>query len=860
MKKTFKILLSFLLVFVLVGVVKAQESLGIESISIRLEREVKYPGDYSYVRYEIEGEAEDKSAVVTVSGNNSEHTKIINTNYGYYFQVGTNETSTAITVTATSNADPTKSDSVVVNLLEPAVINEINFTYNDENVPYMSTITTNAFLDWIMHSYSTNTANLEVENNGNVTLYYVSDGKVHYINPSDEGLGTEKEYAVLLSAHTTDLAYTFPQSVKDLTYSANAPVSTIDGITIKVNGVVRNDVFVSYSESWKDIMVHVPFGQAPLSHHVEFDTNGGSEIQPQEVIHNGYINTTDTPTKPGYVFEGWYFDEELTDYVYSSSPITEDTTLYAKWDTLIPEVNATIAIPVPGNTPGEISLIGTNLKYIVGSDYWYLYESPYPHIESTDTFEEGKPYAYRVYFEPMDGYAFSSDTKFYIKGVNTSCYGGPGNREITFYLHDIAFNTNGGSEIESQRLYSSDKVVMPANPTKEGVIFGGWYTDSELTEKFDFNTPINKSYVLYAKWVTSANVPVVKLSANNNMVTLRWDEDPAAVKYVVYRSNDNKKWTNYKTVTTNSFVDKSLTYNKAYYYKVRACDVNKCTGYSNTVGKKIVPNKVNLTIKSASTTNIRLHWDKVSTNGYEIYRSTNKKTWSKIATITKNTTLDYNNTKLKANYGYYYKVRAYKVAGGKKVYGPWSDMVATKTAPLTPALKLAIRDFEQINIIIGSTKGANQYQIYRSFDGKNYELLHNLPAPGTMADGPHAFGTPIYIKLRACNAWGRCSAFASAGIRQSAQTPSFAIASPRTKVITTKINPVEKADGYEVFRSTSKNGKYTLVKSLTKDNSLTFNNSAKKGYTYFYKVRSYVLVDGKKIYSPLSGYRYVKSK
>ena len=859
MKKTFKLLVSFLFVFLFIGMVKAQ-SLGIDSISIRLEKEVNYPGDQSYVRYEVEGEEEDKTCTVSVTGNNSTRTEIRQTQYGDVLVVGTNETASSLTVTVTSNADSTVSESLVVNLNTPTIINEVNFTYDTSHVPFMSTATSNQFLDWMIHNYGTSTENLEVENNGNVTLQYMDEGRIIYMPGDDEELGVEKEYVILFNVHGINTSYTFPLSVRELTYNSKVPVTTLDGLTVKVNNVVRNDVYICYSESWKDLMVYVPLGNAPGSHHVEFETNGGSEVAGMNVIDGYTLELPEDPTKEGYLFHGWYTDDKLTEQFYSHTPVTDELTLYAKWDKIITEIHATVDIPVAGEHP-TAPVPESGAKYTVDSYYWYLYETPYPHLESTDTFEEGKVYSLRVYLEPNDGYAFEYGIEdYYINGVKTSCYGSAGSRELTFDLYNITFNSNGGSDVEGQVLYKSAKITKPENPTKEGLFFGGWYADSALTEKYDFNTPVTRNTTLFAKWVSSASVPVVKLTANNNAVGLSWDEDDAAVKYIIYRSNDKKKWTTLKTVTINSYIDRSLTYNKAYYYTVRACDANACSSYSNIVGKKILPNKVNLTIKSASTTNIRLSWGRVTTNGYEVYRSTNKKTWSKVATINKNTTVDWNNTKLKANTGYYYRVRAYKVVGRSKVYGPWSDIVGTKTAPVAPAVTLSIREFDQVNITMGNVKGATHYQIYRSFDNKTYELLHDLPGPGTMADGLFEFGQAIYYKVRVCNNFGSCSAFTARGIRQSAKTPNFSLTNPKTKVLTITVGSVDKADGYEVYRSTNKTKGYKLVRTIPSDGALTFNNSSVKGYTYYYRVRSYVLVDGKKVYSPFSGIKYVKSK
>ena len=58
------------------------------------------------------------------------------------------------------------------------------------------------------------------------------------------------------------------------------------------------------------------------------------------------------------------------------------------------------------------------------------------------------------------------------------------------------------------------------------------------------------------------------------------------------------------------------------------------------------------------------------------------------------------------------------------------------------------------------------------------------------------------------------------------------------------------ASGYAIYMSTSKNGKYKKIKTITKNSITTYtakNLNSKK--TYYFKISSYVLVKGKKIYS-----------
>ena len=63
---------------------------------------------------------------------------------------------------------------------------------------------------------------------------------------------------------------------------------------------------------------------------------------------------------------------------------------------------------------------------------------------------------------------------------------------------------------------------------------------------------------------------------------------------------------------------------------------------------------------------------------------------------------------------------------------------------------------------------------------------------------------------------------------------------------------------YEVQRATSKNGKYSLMKTVT-GTSLT-NTSAKAGKTYYYKVKAYRTADIGNVYSYYSDIKSVKIK
>lgn len=82
-------------------------------------------------------------------------------------------------------------------------------------------------------------------------------------------------------------------------------------------------------------------------------------------------------------------------------------------------------------------------------------------------------------------------------------------------------------------------------------------------------------------------------------------------------------------------------------------------------------------MKNKNKSTASLSWEKVDgATKYQIYRATSKNgKYSKIA-ITKERT--YENTSLKKNKTYYYKVRAYYVKAGKNIYGSYSNVKSVK--------------------------------------------------------------------------------------------------------------------------------------------------------------------------------------
>jgi len=67
--------------------------------------------------------------------------------------------------------------------------------------------------------------------------------------------------------------------------------------------------------------------------------------------------------------------------------------------------------------------------------------------------------------------------------------------------YTVTFDSQGGSAVTSQTVNHGGLVTEPADPTRKGYTFGGWYKESGCTNAWDFDTDtVISDVTLYAKW------------------------------------------------------------------------------------------------------------------------------------------------------------------------------------------------------------------------------------------------------------------------------------------------------------------------------------------------------------------------
>ena len=71
----------------------------------------------------------------------------------------------------------------------------------------------------------------------------------------------------------------------------------------------------------------------------------------------------------------------------------------------------------------------------------------------------------------------------------------------------VSFSAGEGSKVDFQTTAANGSIAKPADPTREGYTFAGWYTDEACTEAYDFSVAVTADMTLYAKWVKNAVNP-----------------------------------------------------------------------------------------------------------------------------------------------------------------------------------------------------------------------------------------------------------------------------------------------------------------------------------------------------------------
>lgn len=214
---------------------------------------------------------------------------------------------------------------------------------------------------------------------------------------------------------------------------------------------------------------------------------------------------------------------------------------------------------------------------------------------------------------------------------------------------------------------------------------------------------------------------------------------------------------------------------------------------------------------------------------------------------------------------YYLKVQAFAKNAVEKEYTLCVNKIENRKTSVTSVKSTA---YNKLKVSWKVVPAATSYQIYRSTakDG-DYQNIKTINSVGTSSwtDGSVKTGKTYYYKIKTVvktQNGEQTSGFSNVKYAKAVpvKTTLKAKASDAKNVKLTW-SKVKGASGYEIYRSNSKDGKYSKVKTISKGSTTSYKNGKlKKSTTYYYKIRAYRKVNGKKVYGSYSSVVSVKTK
>ncbi|MCR5792607.1 MAG: InlB B-repeat-containing protein [Lachnospiraceae bacterium] len=284
--------------------------------------------------------------------------------------------------------------------------------------------------------------------------------------------------------------------------------------TITVTYQNQNDPYV-FTKTFS--IYGVP--EARFSVHFTTGVAGNKLDSVLDIVPGSTISLPTPKEREGYTFAGWFTDTSYTDEFTEDTPVTaRETTLYAKWvESPVKEIRAVYNGPdiLIGNAISEddILVIGVlkqedndgNEQYIsIGKEQFKIAN---PIVEKPGENRLSVSFEGKIAFFTVIGKAPPTFT--------------------------VSFDTQGGSAVSAiPGIKEGGTINLPANPTKKGYDFLGWYTSNSYTTRFTNSTKVNADITLYAKWQVTEPSPSPRIIYKLNATAMNININQTKAVYV----------------------------------------------------------------------------------------------------------------------------------------------------------------------------------------------------------------------------------------------------------------------------------------------------------------------------------------
>ena len=291
--------------------------------------------------------------------------------------------------------------------------------------------------------------------------------------------------------------------------------------------------------------------------------------------------------------------------------------------------------------------------------------------------------------------------------------------------------------------------------------------------------------------------------------------------------------------------------------------------YISDYTAKLTLSKVtNFKVKSLTSTNVTLQWNKnANASGYEIEQYKDSK-WVKIATVDKNSTVRYTVKGLKAGTaGYQFRIKACRNESSGKVYSGYSVTVKVNTNPYgVGGFKCSSKTSTSVTLKWNKGTTASGYQLQQYKDGKWVTIYTGTKDTNTSYTVKNLkAGTAGYrFRIRAYKTYGNTKQYGSWSSEVKVNTNPYGVGGFKVKAttknsITLGWNKGTTASGYQLQQY--KGGKWVTVYTGTKATSTSYTvKSLKSNTSYKFRIRAYKTYGNTKQYGSWSKELTVKTK
>jgi len=174
--------------------------------------------------------------------------------------------------------------------------------------------------------------------------------------------------------------------------------------------------------------------------------------------------------------------------------------------------------------------------------------------------------------------------------------------------------------------------------------------------------------------------------------------------------------------------------------------------------------------------------------------------------------------------------------------------------PAPKSVKAVQKSAKAVKISWGKVTGAKQYEVYRSTKAAGGYVKLNTTTSNSYTDKKAAVGKTYYYKVVTVgNSTITNSVQSSAAKVSLLKKPAVKLVSAKKKQVKVSWKKIGGAAGYEVYVSTKKNSGFKKKATPAKANKVSsIVKKLNSGKKYYFRVRAYRKVEGKKVYGAYS--------